>query len=351
MTKININFTACVRSKSLLAGCTKCEQACDFEAISISNQSIKFYPSKCSGCLECIPVCPTNALSSPGADILGFVSSFLDTQDDTLSISETGFPPAAFDEQTILTLLVLKKSYIKIEPMHGEIHEKIEAKLNNINIYAKAFGITSRAVLSSERSTPRKPTPSDRRSFFSSFSTKNLIAAAKDINEQSKEQEECIIYDASKIDYDELRTTKVPTNRDALLSVIKLLDIAPENEAPSLFSTEKIIDSSCTNCELCYNLCPTGALSSTRLKNAINFEAHKCVKCALCEDVCATKSIHSLPNINLAKFSAQTKVELIKFDVSRCCSCGLIYTPQNNESVCQRCAKEDEDAMDLSGLF
>ncbi len=350
MAKINLNYTACLHSRSVAAKCVKCENVCDFEALKINNQNIEFYPDRCTNCLECLPVCPTNAISSPRVDVLGFISNFLDDQEDTISISATEFVPVVFDEQAILTLLILGKSCINIESIQGDIYPKLVAKIENINTYAASLGINTRAVLTDGNKTPNQEL-SSRRSFFNAFTSKKLISVAREINEQSKEPVECIVFGSSMMDCDELRQKILPPNREGFLSVIKNLHIDENIRVEAIFSSDKMIDDTCTNCELCYNLCPTGALSTARLKNSINFESHKCIKCALCEDVCATKSIHSLPDISLASFAKQSKRELIKFRAIGCVSCGLLFTQMNDEIICPRCSKEDDDAMELSGLF
>ncbi|MDO5522770.1 MAG: Fe-S cluster domain-containing protein [Bacteroidia bacterium] len=43
-------------------GCTKCQQVCPFEAITIENNLAFIIDDKCRLCRKCVPVCPTNSI-------------------------------------------------------------------------------------------------------------------------------------------------------------------------------------------------------------------------------------------------------------------------------------------------
>jgi ferredoxin len=43
-------------------GCTKCQQVCPFEAITIENNLAYIIDDKCRLCRKCVPVCPTNSI-------------------------------------------------------------------------------------------------------------------------------------------------------------------------------------------------------------------------------------------------------------------------------------------------
>lgn len=43
-------------------GCTKCQQVCPFEAITIENNLAFIDDDKCRLCRKCVPVCPTNSI-------------------------------------------------------------------------------------------------------------------------------------------------------------------------------------------------------------------------------------------------------------------------------------------------
>lgn len=43
-------------------GCSKCQQVCPFDAITIENNLAFIHDDKCRLCRKCVPVCPTNAI-------------------------------------------------------------------------------------------------------------------------------------------------------------------------------------------------------------------------------------------------------------------------------------------------
>ena len=43
-------------------GCSKCQQVCPFEAITIDNNLAFIDDDKCRLCRKCVPVCPTNSI-------------------------------------------------------------------------------------------------------------------------------------------------------------------------------------------------------------------------------------------------------------------------------------------------
>jgi ferredoxin len=303
-------------------------------------------------------VCQNQAISSSNADIMGFVSQFLDSKESKISCDMSGFCLAAFDTQTLLTILAFKKDGFEASmskcatcEFQDATKEFIKKTFDETNSYAQSLGMSGAIIINSETEQIQKTEPvKDRRGFLQAFNSKNIISMAKEINNKSREDEPIVVFGNEEVNYNDLRDKKLPAKREGFLAVLDVMNIKTKLELEPLFTTDKFVDDTCTNCELCYNLCPTSALSGARLKNAIYFESYKCIKCALCEDVCETKSIHSLPAVDMFDFAKKKTKELKAFKISRCVECGLVYPAINTRGVCSRCEKEDEDAMDLSGF-
>ena len=113
------------------------------------------------------------------------------------------------------------------------------------------------------------------------------------------------------------------------------------------FTSQKFVDDSCTNCQICYRICPTGALSSDGKFSLINFDAMLCVKCHLCHDACEPNSIQLQPGFEVKEFFEPAQRTLAKFDIRRCEECGNNFTYQGGEQECLRCKVEEEEAMFL----
>ncbi len=50
-------------------------------------------------------------------------------------------------------------------------------------------------------------------------------------------------------------------------------------------------ESCCTNCGVCTDSCPTGALSLVRPEMRVKFDSDKCILCQLCVKICPLKAM------------------------------------------------------------
>ena len=105
-----------------------------------------------------------------------------------------------------------------------------------------------------------------------------------------------------------------------------------------------------TACEMCYRLCPTGALVSDMRNSKIDFDPFSCVKCHLCHDVCEPNAITLSPSYNLREWYEPQVRNLVTFSVRRCNECDTLFSSSTGETVCRRCRLEEEEARELWGL-
>ena len=107
------------------------------------------------------------------------------------------------------------------------------------------------------------------------------------------------------------------------------------------------MDEKCTNCQICYRICPTGALSSNGKFSLINFDAMLCVKCHLCHDVCESDAIHLQEGFEIKELFEPTQRTLATFNIKRCNECGGYFTYKGGEKICPRCKTEEDEAIAL----
>ncbi len=292
---------ACVRALSVNAGCVLCKEVCLYGAIDFSSHLPKIDANICTDCAICAGVCPTEAINVSNKN------------------------PASLSVEELFALGVSKKmDKIYLEGAKEE-EGYLQKKADEVNNLFLIFEIQCEAVVVlTER---EKLQDSSKRALFRMFTKEG----------------------AGEIDYSLLRSKKIPPKRELFLDAMAKLELQNKDAAyPLSFATDKYIDDSCDNCSLCYSVCPSGALETTAMKNAIIFSPHLCLKCKLCEDVCEKKSIASLPNLSLALFLERKKKVLKKFSAKLCPTCGAVFATDNDE--CPRCTKESEDAMELLGL-
>jgi ferredoxin len=148
-----------------------------------------------------------------------------------------------------------------------------------------------------------------------------------------------------------IKDKHLPDKRKILFTTLKRVtvpetfEILPEEDVT--FVSQKFIDDSCTNCQICYRICPTGALSSNSKFSMINFDAMLCVKCHLCHDVCEPNSIQLQNGFEIKEFFEAKQRTLASFTIKRCNECGNNFTYTGGEQACPRCMVEEEEAMFL----
>ena len=163
--------------------------------------------------------------------------------------------------------------------------------------------------------------------------------------------DELHVFDMDSSVIAKIKNKHLPDKRKMLFTTLKRLEKPQQYEVLAesdvSFVSQKYIDESCTNCQICYRICPTGALSSNAKFSLINFDAMLCVKCHLCHDVCEPDAIHLQSGFEVKEFFESTQRTLATFDVRRCNECASYFTYTGGELTCPRCAVEEEEAIFL----
>jgi len=162
------------------------------------------------------------------------------------------------------------------------------------------------------------------------------------------------VYDEDSLRFEHIegmRDKQLPNKRKILFTTLKragvpdVFETLPEEDVSIV--SQKYIDESCTNCQICYRICPTGALSSNGKFSLIYFDAMLCVKCRLCHDACEPDAIYLQKGFEIKEFFEPTQRTLATFNVKRCNECGNYFTYTGGELTCPRCSVEEEEAMFL----
>ncbi len=308
----------CVRTLSISSECSVCKDNCLVGAVNISSNVVKIDHKICTECGDCVGICPTGAIGVKDANIT------------SCSVEEL----ICLAKDTDIELLIDAKL---------NSNSLQQNKVDEANAILAAFGIANKVTVSQKEGQKEQPIDGSKRVLFRMF-TKEGISAASEAVKTDEEYK-------NSVDYLLLKQKKLPQKRELFLSFCaehRPKETETDSSYPLSFATEKHIDDTCDNCSLCYNLCPSGALETTAMKNAIIFSAHLCLKCKLCEDVCEKKSITSLPVVTLSVFAERKKKVLKKFAAKLCPTCGAVFAAETDE--CARCTKESEDARELLGL-
>jgi ferredoxin len=363
MGLLNLSPAKCVRALSINSACTECVEVCPTDAIAITGRLPSINQAICIGCAGCVASCPTEALALDDFNPTEFFFAFMSDEETLVSCQKNVPCITSLGSEHLLALCGMKKG-LRLDIGHcsecsiGEkvVHD-IQKRVENVNYALEAIESPYCVDLVNEGYTAaEKKEEKGRRDFFKTFHL-NKIGAVKANFEREiqRSTDEFIAHTTDSSHTQELRTKKITDRRKLFFTALKRFEkplVYHVVEADKIiFTSQKLMDESkCTACELCYRICPTGALTSDMRSSKIDFDPFLCVKCHLCHDVCESQAISVSTSYNLKEWYEPAVQNLITFSIRRCDECGLTFCSVGGETVCRRCRLEEEEAMELWGL-
>ena len=355
---LEFDVTSCVRATSKFSQCTKCVDICPVDTIIIADNNIPaFTPSECINCGGCVGVCPTESFSLSGFSSIEFFFKFLE-EDNTHLVCQKDLYSclSTLSVEHLISLALASDKTISMDANgcscggdSDKLRNQLLANIEEANFILDSISDKSIDIksLEAKEDKTKEPTTPNRRSFLS---LKGAIKSKKAFDE-AVVADELKEFGIDSVAIAGIKEKRIPDKRKLLFSVLKRqpkpdsYDVLAEEDIS--FTSQKFIDESCTNCQICYRICPTGALSSDNKFSVINFDALMCVKCHLCHDVCEPDSIHLQRGFEIKEFFEPTQRTLAKFDIKRCNECGNYFTYTGGLLECPRCRVEEEEAMQL----
>lgn len=361
---IQLKASRCVRLLSKESECNKCEVICPTEAIVIGTNplpSINF--STCVECGACDGVCPNEALSLDDFSATNFFFSFMEDEDNLISCRKNVPCIAALNIENIISAALLKKEMVfdmghcdecqiahkckpQIEKNYEEASYILKAMESEAHIRVKNVKYESKS----------EAKESNRRDFFSKVNLKNVVKTKMQFEKEiQKATDELVEHTLQKSDIALLKQKRITDRRKLFFTAVKRVKKPLKYhviEADDLtFTSMKLLDAdTCTACQMCYRVCPSGALSSDIKNSKIDFDPFLCIKCHICHDVCEPNAITFSPSYRVKEFFEPEVHNLIKFNVKRCNECNVIFSTNGSEKLCYRCKAEDEEAKELWGI-
>ena len=365
MSLLTLDIASCIRVTNKFSTCNECESACPVDTISIrENQAPSFVPNDCIGCGGCLSACPTSAYTLDDFSVINYIFSFLESDSNIVSCKDSPIPCiSALSCEEMLSMALLAKDDILLDKSHCKdcsiakpCVELIENRVEETNFLLEAMEV--KKVISFKnldfKTEDEKETLS-RRKFLSKATIKDAaIAKQKFDNKVESLSEELKEHLVSNADVKNIRQKKVSDRRKLLSMAMKRAGVPTTFHNLDIndisFISQKIIDeATCTNCQMCYRICPTGALSSNAHSSFIDFNAVDCVKSNSCHEVCEPDSITLKPTFSIQQLYKPKKETLIKFTIKRCDECGMPFSYHGGEVMCKRCRAEEEEAHELWG--
>ena len=362
---IQLTASRCVRSLSRDSECNKCEVICPTQAIVVGDNplpAINF--SACVGCGACDAVCPSEALSLDDFSPTEFFFNFIESDENLISCRKNVPCIAALNIENIISMAVLKKEMI-FDMGHcngceiaSTCRPQIERNFEEALYMLEAM--ESDAVIKLEdvkfEREEKEENTTNRREFFSNVSLKTIAKTKHEFEKEiQKATDELVEHTLEKADIRLLKQKRITDRRKLMFTAIKRVQKPSQFhivEADEItFTSQKVLDSStCTACQMCYRVCPSGALTSDVKNSKIDFDPFLCIKCHICHDVCEPDSITLSPSYAVKEFFEPSVQNLISFSVKRCNECNVIFSTNGDEGLCYRCLAEEEEARELWGL-
>jgi len=358
---LQLEIASCVRATSKFSDCTKCIDACP-ESIQLVDNLPSFANNTGVEAAACVGVCPTEAFSLSDFSTTEFFFSFLESKVRLISPKLNVPCLSVLSVEHLISLALASEETITLDLSSYDeesiLYEHIEAHIEEANFVLSSFSskkleTNADAVIEADKNavkTNKEDEVSDRRSFLGNVSLKGVIKHKMSFDE-AVEADELKTFALDPAIIAKIRAKNLPDKRKILFTTLKHAGV-PENfevlaEEDITFTSQKFVDDSCTNCQICYRICPTGALSSDGKFSLIHFDAMLCVKCRLCHDVCEPDAIQLQPGFEIKEFFEPTQRTLATFDIKRCNECGNNFTYTGGEQTCPRCMIEEEEAMFL----
>lgn len=353
------NLAACVRATSKFSECTKCVDACP-ESIQLLDNLPSFANKTGVEAAACIGACPTEAFSLSDFSTTEFFFNFLDSKIRLVSPKINVPCISVLSVEHLISLALASDEIITLDMSSYDeesiLYEQIEARIEEANFVLSSFS-TKQLETNMEKVEKEDKVEnvedkevSSRRSFLGNASIKGVVKHRMTFDE-AVEADELKAFKLDMITIAKIKEKNLPDKRKILFTTLKRAGVPDSFEVLAQedvsFVSQKYVDDSCTNCQICYRICPTGALSTDGKFSLIHFDAMLCVKCHLCHDVCEPESIKLQSGFEIKEFFEPTQRTLATFNIKRCNECGNNFTYTGGEQSCPRCMVEEEEAMFL----
>ena len=365
MSLLTLDISKCVHTSNKFAICDKCVTVCPVETIKIDEGIISFVPSECVGCGGCDAVCPTAAYELDDFKPINYVFNFLENDLDVITCKNELPCIAALSVEELLSMALISPQSITADigackecPIAAKNLPIIQERVEEVNFLLEAMEQNSAIALKEldiEEETAQTDTLS-RRKLLSKDGLKKAVSIKQQFeNEVAATDTTLKTHEVTNADIVKIKQKNLPDRRSLLLMAMKRAEV-PETfhtisiEDISFISQKDLDESSCTNCQMCYRICPTGALSSDGRGSVINFNPLACVQCHSCHDVCEPDSLTLRKTFALSNFFEPKVETLVRFDIKRCDECGNYFAYQGGEMLCRRCQIEEDEARELWGI-
>lgn len=364
MFSLHLDGSKCVRAVTKFSICTHCQDTCPTNAIAFStdNNLPTFLPNDCVNCGGCVGACPSEAVTLDFYKNTDFFFEYVQQDDPLLSCKKNVPCLAVFNVEHLISMALLKQEVVfdighcNSCEIKDPLYDKIISRVDEANTILEAMESGKQIVLKEQAYEPEEGSPEGRRAFLEQLTLKNAVKKKQEFDKEVEiDPDEFMNFGLDSAGVAKIKNKQFPDKRKILFTALKRAN-KPEyfhvlnNHDLSFVSMKELDQEACTACQMCYRICPTGALTSDYKNSKIDFDPFMCIKCHVCHDVCEPDAITIADTFSMKNFFEPEMKRLAAFNIRRCHECDAYFTYRGGPVICHRCQLEEEEANELWGL-
>jgi Pyruvate/2-oxoacid:ferredoxin oxidoreductase delta subunit len=284
---LNIDASRCLRMRFSESSCRHCVDICPHGAVNLDG-GLTINPDKCHGCMLCTSVCSVGALEQNGdfnaciaklskvpEPILGCIRTKECSNGTVACLGGLSEEHLVALYHTLAGRLTLNLSLCSDCPNHSIITQ-LRQRLDALSTARLSYSNCRIEISESDQDMNYRDESVDRRSFFKSFRTSLFTSAAVILSAHNEQTERRTDYAGKRLPIrrELLNRTRNQLSQELVIQIRKHFDSCVS------------FDETCTRCQGCVAICPTGALKTETDNETPILEQLLCTGCGVCQEFC-----------------------------------------------------------------